>query len=100
MKQWIEILQMLKRVVSSYKKSRNNYIVSYDIRSMLGAVFELQYNAGILRRPETSKSSLFSSERHPINKGCGHLLSLMQQNLRALPPRVCDCAATWKCSGF
>ena len=74
--------------------------LKHDIQTLC-LVFELQYNSGVLRRPETCKRRLFSSERHPINKRCGQLFSLiMQQNLRTLPPRVCDCAATWKCSGF
>ena len=63
-------------------------------------VFELQYNLGVLRRPETRKRCLFSSERCPINKGCGQLFINNAKHVRALQPRVCDCAATWKCSGF
>ena len=43
----------------------------------LYTVFELQYNSGVLRCPETRKRRHFSSERHPINKVCGQLLSLI-----------------------
>ena len=48
------------------------------------AVFELQYNSGVLRRPEARKRRLFSSERRPINKGCGQLLSLITTKFKGV----------------